>query len=344
MKKQKLVNCALFTGAALLPFVTLICEVTFHPCEGFTGFDPLATPWHIAMATFTVATLSMLWLTVREKISEPAEWVHLLAAGTGVALTFCALFTLLAMNLILVYFSLAFLLLFFIIAFFSFLLPFLVFTPLFALMSGIALFRRLNGMAKARGVVITKSFCAGISIGLVAVFAFFATDGDAVMLSKIVPQPSWKGDAMKIDALLEEYEQGRGKAAFRVGLCYATGRGVAKDTVKAIEWYRKAFGEGYITARCFIGHHGKCGPDLPVGTLLCKRIAYRGDARFLFHQGMDYIGKDTAKAVRWLEKAATQGHPQAQLLLDRYYKTGTLTSDDVNDVRQTIRTILQQDY
>jgi len=343
MKKQKLVNCALFTGAALLPFVTLICEVTFHPCEGFTGFDPLATPWHIAMATFTVATLSMLWLTVREKVSEPTKWVHLLAAGTGVALTFCALFTLLAMNLVLVYFSLAFLLLFFIIAFFSFLLPFLVFTPLFALISGIALFRRFRSMAKAHGVIITRSFRAGILTGLVAVFAFFAMDGDVVMVTDIVPQPSWKNDATKIDALLEEYEQGSGKAAFRVGLCYATGRGVAKNTMQAVEWYGKAFGNMYTTSRCFIGLHGKCGPDLPGGVLFSKRIAYRRDARFLFHQGMNYIGKDTTKAARWLEKSAAQGHPQVQLLLDRYYKTGTITSDDTSEVRRTLRAVLQQD-
>jgi TPR repeat protein len=44
------------------------------------------------------------------------------------------------------------------------------------------------------------------------------------------------------------------------------------------------------------------------------------------------VATDVAKAVKSLRKAAQYGHPLAQLLLERYYESGTITTLDVKEV------------
>jgi TPR repeat protein len=150
---------------------------------------------------------------------------------------------------------------------------------------------------------------------------------------------------MTFGALCEKAEQGDREASFRVAVCYAKGDGVDRDIEKAVEWYTKAYWQGYSAACCFIGRHVRgCGPDFPNGAPLCKRIVYRGDARFQFHQGVAdiYAGKDIAGAVKWLGKAAKNGHPESQLLLGRYNESGMITTNDVQEAREVIQAMIPQ--
>jgi len=219
----------------------------------------------------------------------------------------------------------------------------LAYTPLFALVSGIVLFRRFNRMAKQKGVFIIKSFYLGILVGLAVVFTFFATGSDTNMVEDILPKPSWKKDATQIDTLYEKSKQGDREAPFRIALCYATGHGIDTNIEKAIEWYTKAYWQGFSPASCFIERHYRgCKPSWSSGLFWCNRILYRGDVRFQFHQGLRYAHSDIITAVKWLKKAAENGHPTSQLLLNRYSETGTITSNDINDIRQMILTMASQ--
>ena len=48
-------------------------------------------------------------------------------------------------------------------------------------------------------------------------------------------------------------EQGDAEAQFKLGFCYASGRGVAKDMAQAVVWYRKAAEQGNVDAQCNLG-------------------------------------------------------------------------------------------
>ncbi len=49
-------------------------------------------------------------------------------------------------------------------------------------------------------------------------------------------------------------EQGDAEAQFSLGFCYDDGRGVAKDAVEAVKWYRKAAEQGHPEAQFNLGY------------------------------------------------------------------------------------------
>jgi len=173
---------------------------------------------------------------------------------------------------------------------------------------------------------------------------FFAMRVDAVMISDIMPKTSWRDDATGIGELLVKSEQGDGESTFRIALCHATGRAdMDKNTEKAIEGYVKAFRQGYTSASCFMGRHMRCTPNSAArGMHWCQRIVYRGDARFQFHKGQSFVTTDIPRAVKWLRKSAEQGHPEAQLLLERYATNGTIIFSDMKDVHDIVLTAFRQ--
>jgi len=265
-------NRALFAGAVLFPLGALGIEIVTHLCARVVGFDPIATPLHFMMVAFVCASLLMLWRIVRGKTHIPVRWYRIMAVGHGVALVFSALFVLLTMIYILAQISPS---TFLIVLIYSLIPPLiLVHTPLFALMSGVVLLRRFNRMAKQQGVLILKSLSAGMTIGLVVAFTFYAAEMDADMVADALPSS---------------------------------------------------------LAACFAGQHYECrlAFSFGEGTLSCKDIVHRGDARYQFHRGEMYVGKNTPKAVKWLRKAAKNGHPLAKDLVDRHERDGTTTSRDV---------------
>ena len=58
-------------------------------------------------------------------------------------------------------------------------------------------------------------------------------------------------------------EQGDAEAQFHLGVSYATGEGVPKDAVKAVEWMRKAAEQGYAEAQFNLGLMNKKGNGVP---------------------------------------------------------------------------------
>ena len=53
--------------------------------------------------------------------------------------------------------------------------------------------------------------------------------------------------------LQKDAEDGNAQAQFNLGLMYAKGKGVLKDTAKAVEWYQKAAAQGDAQAQFNLG-------------------------------------------------------------------------------------------
>jgi TPR repeat protein len=83
-------------------------------------------------------------------------------------------------------------------------------------------------------------------------------------------------------------EQGYAAAQLNLGLVYAEGEGVAKDAVQAVRWYRKAAVQGVAPAQYNLG-----------------RMYANGEG----------VQQNLHKAARWWQKAADQGHVGAHFNL-----------------------------
>ena len=98
-------------------------------------------------------------------------------------------------------------------------------------------------------------------------------------------------------------EAGDPAAQRNLGHLYRLGRGVTKDFVKAVGWYRKPAEQGFSRAQANLGN------------------------MYLLGQG---VPKDPATAARWFGRAAKQNHPIAQYNLGLMYENGIgMSRDDV---------------
>ena len=95
--------------------------------------------------------------------------------------------------------------------------------------------------------------------------------------------------------------QGKVNAQTMLGLMYANGFGVSRNSSQAVVWYRTAAEKGYSFAQFY----------------LAEMIA-NGDG----------VPQDNQQALYWYRKSAAQGSPNAQLSLGRIYFAGQLVSKD----------------
>ena len=111
----------------------------------------------------------------------------------------------------------------------------------------------------------------------------------------------------------------------------ATGRGIAKDEAKAVEWYEKSAAQGYAPAEANLG--GMYSEGLGIARDEAKAVGWfqmaaaQGHAVAQFNLAIRYAGgigisKDEAKAAEWLQKSAFQGYPAAQFNLGVMYANG----------------------
>jgi hypothetical protein len=88
--------------------------------------------------------------------------------------------------------------------------------------------------------------------------------------------------------LTRSAESGDSEAQFKLGLAYANGDGVEKDSSKAFAWYMKAAEKGVTNAEYWIGYMLRSG----IG-----------------------VSENKTEAVKWLKKAAAKGNDNAQFIL-----------------------------
>ena len=104
-----------------------------------------------------------------------------------------------------------------------------------------------------------------------------------------------------MDETVKSAEQGFAKAQYNLGICYHDGRGVPRDEVEAVNWYRKAAEQRFAPAQINLG--------------ICY---FNGEG----------VEKDSMQAVSWFRKAAEQGAAEAQFYLGICYHDGKGVAKD----------------
>ena len=111
-------------------------------------------------------------------------------------------------------------------------------------------------------------------------------------------------------------EQGDAKAQYDLGNCYDTGKGVAKNVVEAVRWFRKSAEQNYAPSQCnlWISYH--IGSGVPA---------------------------DEAEAMKWLRKAVEQDDADAESFLGFCYKVGQGVATDYAEAVKWYRKAAEQD-
>ena len=147
----------------------------------------------------------------------------------------------------------------------------------------------------------------------------------------------------EIEALVEKAEKGDVIAQHNLGVMYASGRGVTKDEVEAVKWYRKAADQGYAKAQYNLGlmyDNGRgVAKDEVEAVKWFRKAADQGFAHAQNNLGYMYangrgVAKDKVEAVKWFRKAADQGDAGAQYNLGWMYANGQgVAKDEVEAVK-----------
>lgn len=135
-----------------------------------------------------------------------------------------------------------------------------------------------------------------------------------------------------IEWLQKAANQGHAKAQFNLAAAYSFGRGVPKDTAKAMELYQKAAAQGnsdaqYHLATVYYKGNNGVTKDLAKAAELFQSAAAQGNVNAQGRLGGMYlkgegVPKDLAKAAEWWHKAAEQGAAQAQFKVGWMYRNG----------------------
>ena len=106
----------------------------------------------------------------------------------------------------------------------------------------------------------------------------------------------------QVEELWAKAKAGDADSEFRLGVSYTIGRGVAKDEVEAVKWYRKAAEQNVAEAQNSLGT--------------------------MYGRGLG-VGKDYTEAAKWFRKAAEQNYGAAQFNLGLSYEYGQGVAKDV---------------
>jgi serine/threonine protein kinase/TPR repeat protein len=132
-------------------------------------------------------------------------------------------------------------------------------------------------------------------------------------------------------------EQGNANEQYNLGLMYEEGRGVEKDEVEALKWYRKAAEQGDTWVQNHVGKMYENGrgadKDYVEALKWYRKAAEQGYSWGQVHLGNMYkngwgLEKDDAEAVKWYRKAAEQGNPFGQVQLGKMYQSGVGVAKD----------------
>jgi hypothetical protein len=151
-----------------------------------------------------------------------------------------------------------------------------------------------------------------------------ATDDDAARSAldgMVTDVPVWEVGA----------DKGWPEAMFLLGLCHRYGVGVARDFVRAAEWFRKAADQGNARGQfslgvCYLDGKG-VAQDYAEAVKWFRKAAEQGNANGQFLLGSRYwdgkgVTQNYAEAVKWFRKAAEQGDANGQYLLGACYWVG----------------------
>ena len=151
--------------------------------------------------------------------------------------------------------------------------------------------------------------------------------------------------------LKEGAQQGDARAQFNLGWCYSKGKGVTKDAVEAVKWYRMAAEQGDADAQFNLGNRYYDGEgvtkDMVEAVKWYREAAEQGDADAQANLGSRYcngegVAKDAVEAVKWYRKAAEQGLAAAQFNLGNCYLHGVGVAKDAVEAVKWYRKAAEQ--
>jgi Sel1 repeat len=126
-------------------------------------------------------------------------------------------------------------------------------------------------------------------------------------------------------------EQGDPASQFMLGSIYFHGKGVPKDSVEAVRWYRKSAEQGNAKGQYSLGYMYHEGYGLPQdyaeATRWWRKAAEQGDAKaqdglgFAYNRG-EGVAQNSSEAVRWYRKSAEQDYANAEYDLGYMYYYG----------------------
>jgi TPR repeat protein len=169
-----------------------------------------------------------------------------------------------------------------------------------------------------------------------------------------------RGDySTALTQLLPLAEHGSAQAQYEVGRIYEGGRGVAKDYLKAANWYRRSALAGDHRAQLLLALmyargqgvpqddkegvywiSGATEDDPPQKQRVAKMMYY--EERGSFDHGRQLsISELTARALPALQQQADQGDPHAKCALLQLYETGQAVARKSDDVASLHRTCAQ---
>jgi len=149
--------------------------------------------------------------------------------------------------------------------------------------------------------------------------------------ARLLADQSNAAEVKRTQGIHEIAEGGDAHAQFILGLCYESGRGVSKDAVQAIKWFRKAAEQGFDEAQYTLGccYNGDDGfpKDSSEAIKWWGKAAAQGYADAQYCLGLIYfmgegVAKNPAEAAKWWKKAAEQDHSDAQYFLGLSYSLG----------------------
>jgi len=139
------------------------------------------------------------------------------------------------------------------------------------------------------------------------------------------------------EALRAAAAGGDPRAQFEIGLIYAEGKAVGKDSQAAVVWFERAAAAGYAPAQYRLGtafEHGLgVSKDIEQSKLWYMRAAESGNRMGMhnlaaLHAGGPDGARDFGAAARWFEEAAKRGVLDSQFNLGMLYARGLGVDQD----------------
>jgi TPR repeat protein len=136
---------------------------------------------------------------------------------------------------------------------------------------------------------------------------------------KLMTQPEF-------EELIAKAQSGNAASQYQVGVAYAEGRHVSRDSTEAARWFFRSADQGYPPAEGIYGLSLRQSNNAAAEQWML-RAADHGDASTQFWLGVAYDdgwfgAQDPDLALKLYQKAANAGDPDAQVVLGQKYADG----------------------
>lgn len=132
--------------------------------------------------------------------------------------------------------------------------------------------------------------------------------------------------------LLTSALKGDAKAQYRLGVLYTDGKIVPKDYEQAIKWYSLAAQQEHPKAQVYLAMLYQKQKDYKNAAMWYVKAAGHGEPKAQYYLGLMFLAgkgvqKNIEEALKWLDKAASQGLNDAKIALDKILAVEEISAD-----------------